>query len=177
MKNFVIGLILGLLILPVGGFLFLWSGKAPAATSDPPFPFEKQLAMMALHKAVERDAPKTVPIQADEANLTAGANVYNINCASCHGSIGGEPSNEAKGMFPAPPQLLVADDMVTDDPPGATYWKVKNGIRLTGMPAFHGALSDKQMWQVSLMLSQADKLPAKVNDILKASGKAPGAMM
>lgn len=177
MKNFVLGLILGLLILPVCGFLYLLSGRAPAATSDPPFPFEKKLAMMALHKAVEREAPKTVPIQADETNLTAGAHVYVINCASCHGTIGGEPSTEAKGMFPAPPQLLIPDDMVTDDPPGTTYWKVKNGIRLTGMPAFHGTLSENQMWQVSLMLSQADKLPAKVNDILKVGTKEPGAMM
>jgi mono/diheme cytochrome c family protein len=49
---------------------------------------------------------------------------------------------------------------VTDDPPGETYWKAANGIRLTGMPGFMGSLSDTQLWQVSLMLANADKLPA-----------------
>jgi mono/diheme cytochrome c family protein len=48
---------------------------------------------------------------------------------------------------------------VTDDPPGETYWKAANGIRLTGMPAYKGSLSDTQLWQVSLMLANADKLP------------------
>jgi mono/diheme cytochrome c family protein len=48
---------------------------------------------------------------------------------------------------------------VTDDPPGETYWKAANGIRLTGMPGYKGSLSETQLWQVSLMLANADKLP------------------
>ena len=56
--------------------------------------------------------------------------------------------------------------MVTDDPPGESYWKVSNGIRMTGMPSFHESLSDTQMWQVSLLLANADKLPASANLIL-----------
>ncbi len=46
---------------------------------------------------------------------------------------------------------------VTDDPPGETYWKVANGIRLTGMPSFKSVLTDTEMWQVSLLLANADK--------------------
>ena len=46
---------------------------------------------------------------------------------------------------------------VSDDPPGETYWKVANGIRLTGMPSYKGVLTDTQMWQVSLLLANADK--------------------
>ena len=56
--------------------------------------------------------------------------------------------------------------MVTDDPAGESYWKVANGIRMTGMPSFHESLSDTQVWQVSLLLANADKLPASVNVIL-----------
>jgi mono/diheme cytochrome c family protein len=47
---------------------------------------------------------------------------------------------------------------VTDDPPGETYWKAANGIRLTGMPGYKGSLTDTQLWQVSVMLANADKL-------------------
>jgi mono/diheme cytochrome c family protein len=46
---------------------------------------------------------------------------------------------------------------VSDDPPGETYWKAANGIRLTGMPAFKDTLTDTQIWQVSLLLANADK--------------------
>jgi mono/diheme cytochrome c family protein len=61
-------------------------------------------------------------------------------------------------MFPKPPQLFTGHG-VTDDPAGETYWKTANGIRLTGMPAYKQTLSDQQMWQVSVMLANADKLP------------------
>ena len=50
----------------------------------------------------------------------------------------------------------------TDDPPGETYWKVANGIRLTGMPAFNKSLTEEQMWQVSLMVANTDKLSPSV---------------
>jgi mono/diheme cytochrome c family protein len=56
---------------------------------------------------------------------------------------------------------------VSDDPAGETYWKVANGIRLTGMPAFKKTLTDTQMWQVTLLLKNADQqLPDPVTKIL-----------
>jgi mono/diheme cytochrome c family protein len=67
-------------------------------------------------------------------------------------------------MFPRPPELFKGHG-VTDDPAGETYWKVNNGIRLTGMPAYGGSLSKDEMWQVSLLLANADKLPPQVLEI------------
>ena len=55
---------------------------------------------------------------------------------------------------------------VSDDPPAETYWKVANGIRLTGMPAFEQTLGKDKVWQVSLLLAGADKLPPSVQAIL-----------
>jgi mono/diheme cytochrome c family protein len=78
----------------------------------------------------------------------------------------------AKGMFPLPPQLLSGDDMVTDDPVGDTYWKVSNGLRMTGMPGFGQMLSPIQMWQVSQLLAHADKLPDSTKAALKPTGSA-----
>ena len=57
---------------------------------------------------------------------------------------------------------------VSDDPPGETFWKVDNGIRLSGMPAFHELLTGTQIWQVSLLLANADKpLPPEVLQIVR----------
>ncbi len=130
-------------------------------------PFEKTMANKALHAAIEKEMPKTVPIPTDEANFTAGAQVYRQDCAVCHGLPGQPKTAIAKGMFPDPPVLLEGKG-VTDDPAGETYWKVANGIRLTGMPGFKQSLSDTQMWQVSVLLAQADKLPASVKQSLAA---------
>jgi mono/diheme cytochrome c family protein len=70
------------------------------------------------------------------------------------------------GEYPHPPQLFKGHG-VTDDPVGETYWKVANGIRLTGMPAYNKTLTQDQMWQVSLLLADADKLPANVRTELQ----------
>ena len=84
----------------------------------------------------------------------------------CHGLPDQPDTPTAKGMFPKPPQLFEGHG-VTDDSPGETYWKVANGIRLTGMPAYTGSLKDNEMWQVSLMLADADKLPSNIHAILQ----------
>ena len=55
---------------------------------------------------------------------------------------------------------------MTDDPASETYWKVANGIRLTGMPSFNNKLSDTQMWQVSQLLAHANEISDPVKRAL-----------
>ena len=165
MRKFLIGLILGLIAVPVCVYFYFSSGSAPVATSATPMPFEKTLAQMALHARMDKEMPKSVPIAADEAGYVAGAQIYKENCSVCHGLPGQAQSAIAQGMFPKPPMLMNGMG-VTDDPPGETYWKVAGGIRMTGMPGFGKTLSTTQMWQVSLLLASADKLPQAAKDVL-----------
>ncbi len=164
--KFILGLIFGVILVPVAIVLYLLSGRAPVAASDPPMPFEKLIAKTALNATIKKGMPSAVPIQANEATFLAGAHVYRQDCAMCHGLPNQSVPIVAKGMSPRPPQLLKQEDMVTDDPPGKIFWQAKNGIRLTGMPGFHASLSDDQLWQVSLLLAHADKLPASVQQEL-----------
>lgn len=169
MKKFLFGLILGLLIPAVAGYCYFSLGYAPVATSAAPMPFEATMARLALHARIAKEAPtKAAPMPADEANLGQGAAIYAANCAFCHGLPNQKATMAAKGMFPLPPQLFEKSEMVTDDPVGVTYWKVSNGIRMTGMPGFGEMLTPAQMWQVSLLLANADKLPADVQQTLAA---------
>ncbi len=128
-------------------------------------PFEKQFARWDLNARVEKEMPHNVPIPANDENYTNGAHIYRQHCAVCHGLPGQPLSAIAEGEFPKPPHLFKGHG-VTDDPPGETYWKVANGIRLTGMPGFSKAMSETEMWQVSLLLANGDKLPADVQAIL-----------
>ncbi len=161
-----LGIVIGICLLPLFGFLYFRFGYAPVATAASPMPFEKQLAHIALNARIEKEAPKSIPIGASSENYLAGAHLYRTNCAVCHGLPGQDLQPTAKGMFPKPPQLFKGTG-VTDDPAGETYWKVCNGIRLTGMPAYTGALSKTEMWQVSLLLANADKLPESAKNLLK----------
>lgn len=170
MRRFLAGLIVGIILLPAIAFCYIWFGYAPVATAAPPLPLERAVTSMALHARIDKEAPKDAPMQPTEANLLAGAKLYRDYCAVCHGTAGEPKTATAKGMFPTPPQLFQGKG-VTDDPPGETFWKAANGIRLTGMPAYRGSLTDDQLWQVSLALANADKLPQSAKDLL--AGPAP----
>ncbi len=161
MGRIVFGVILGLLLAPLALFAWFQWGHAPVAVADPPLPMEKQIMHVALDARITREMQANPPIQADQDNLTAGAEVYRDQCASCHGFYG-KPSSIGAHMYPSAPELWQKHNNsdvvgVSDDSPGETYWKVANGIRLTGMPSFKDTLTDTQMWQVSLLLANADK--------------------
>lgn len=172
MKAFILEIIVTLVAIAAGVYFYFDTGRVPVATSAQAMPFETMLAKKALHARVEKEMPKTVPIAADETAYAAGAQVYRDNCAICHGLPGQPKTAIAAGEYPAPPQLFQGKG-VTDDPAGETFWKAENGIRLTGMPGFGKSFSTTQIWQVSLLLANADKLPASVQQTLAAPLQAP----
>jgi len=165
--KFVAGLVLGLILIPLAGYLYFTGGSAPVATTDSDMPFENFFAHKALDARIAKDMPKTVPIQPSEANYVAGADLYKQNCAVCHGVPLTPKTAIATGMYPHPP-LLFEGKGVTDDEPGESYWKIFNGIRLSGMPGFSKSLSETQMWQIALLVANADKLPPSAKATLVA---------
>ena len=159
------GVLLCLIICSFSIFVYFGRGYAPVAVSSPPMPMEHYLAKLALHARLRKDVRHQSPIPADEVNYLSGAHVYIEHCAVCHGLPGKDQTAIALGEFPTPPHLFRGKG-VTDDEPGETYWKISNGIRMTGMPGFQKYLSSTQMWQVSVLLANADKLPVSVKTVL-----------
>ena len=166
------GIILGILLVPLAGLVWLYYGKVPVAVADPPLPNEGQITGIALHARIDREMIEHPPIDANEQTFIAGAHVYSEKCAACHG-YHGKPAPIGENMFPAAPPLWETHHSgsvvgVSDDPPGETYWKVANGIRLSGMPDFKTQLTNTEIWQVSVLLANADKpLPPAVLNILR----------
>ena len=151
------------------GYIALVRGAIPANADAEPGPIEQWLAGTSLRATLDSQAPKgTNPIARTDANLIEGVRLYGQNCAICHGSAKGKITASwiAKGEYPAPPQL--ASDGVEDDPEGWTFWKIKHGIRLTGMPSWKDALNDNQIWTLALFLKNMDKLPASADAEWKA---------
>ncbi len=171
MRGFFLGLLVGLLAVPIAAALYLHYGKVPVAVTDPAFPEEQAIVNGPLHARIDREMPRITPLEASASNLLFGAQVYREQCAACHG-LYGRDSAFAEHMYPGAPQLWAPHGQgvvgVSDDPPGETYWKVKNGIRLSGMPAYAKVLNETQMWQVTLLLAHADKpMPDEVMTLLK----------
>jgi thiosulfate dehydrogenase len=157
-RGFVLGIIFTILMLVVGGYLFLRGGGVSMATNAPLLPLEKTVAKMALRASIGNAGDQKDPLPFDDANMVAGVRAYKEHCAVCHGAPGQPRTAMAKGMFPSPPQLFEKEEMVTDDAEGVTYWKLTHGIRLSGMPGFAATLSDTERWQLTMLVAHADKL-------------------
>ena len=104
-------------------------------------------------------------------NLLEGAKVYKSHCAVCHGLPDVAKTAIAEGMAPKPPQLFKGVG-VTDDEAWESYWKVKNGIRMTGMPGFKGHLTETEIWLVTVLVKNADKITPAVKVELTGSPTA-----
>ena len=167
MIKFILGIVVGIVPLFLAGFLFLKSGRLNMGVAGGPLPLERYVAHTALATSIGRAADDQSPVAADESNLMEGARVYKENgCTNCHGAFGQGATALSKRMYPHIPPLLPPSKGVTDDSVGETHWVVKNGIRFSGMPSFSEKLSETELWQVSQLLHDADKLPHSVQEAL-----------
>lgn len=164
-RGVLLGILLGFVLVAAGAYFYFSSGHAPVAVSAAPMPFERTFARMGLHAYLDKLPHPEPQVPADEPNMIAAAQVYKQNCAVCHGLPGEPKSAIAEGMAPAPPQLFHGTG-VTDDDAWESYWKAESGIRMTGMPGFKGRLTETQIWQVSVLVKNADKMSTTVKAAL-----------
>jgi thiosulfate dehydrogenase len=160
MRGFIFGVLASIVVGLAGGWIALHSGLIPANADAKPGGLELWAAGTSLNATIAREAPRTAnPVALTDANLAEGAKLFGRHCAICHGTAAGGASASpvAKGEYPAPPQL--GGEGVEDDAEGVTYWKIKHGIRLTGMPAWKDTLNDQQIWTLALFLKHMNKLP------------------
>ena len=165
LKGLVAGFLTAVAAAFVAAYLLLISGRVPANADATPGRLETWMAGTSLDATLAREAPKGPnPVPISDANLIEGINLYAQHCALCHGTAAGDSSASpiAKGLYPRPPQL--ATDGVEDDAEGISFWKIKHGIRWTGMPSWGRALTDQQIWTLALFLKHMNNLPPAAQD-------------
>jgi mono/diheme cytochrome c family protein len=168
MIKFFLGMLVGAFLLALAGYLFITQGGVQMGTTGGPLPMEESLVGKALSSSIGRGGQKQSPLPADETNLLAGARVFQERgCQGCHGRLDKPDSGVGRRFYPPAPHLLPPSKGVTDDPVGRTHWVVEHGVRFSGMPSYNGKLSDTEIWQVSLLLRNADKLPNSVQAELR----------
>ena len=87
-------------------------------------------------------AEKTIPPNAD---ATAGANLFNTDCVTCHGEDGRGDGPAAQTLDPRPANLVDLGKISTND---FLFWKISAGADGTAMPAWKSILTDQQIWDV-----------------------------
>ena len=73
--RFLLGLILGLLVIPVWALLYFHFGHPPVAVADQSLPMERDIVHVPMHARIDKEMPASAPIEASATNLTAKISV------------------------------------------------------------------------------------------------------
>ena len=149
-----LGAVLMLAILIIGSIIFIYSGLYDVSAFNQDRGIMRWVLNTTSDKSVEHHAKDiSVPDLSDSLMIKEGFEHYDQMCESCHGAPGKEESELAKGLNPHAPHLVRSARHMS---PQELFWVTKNGIKMTGMPAWGKTHSDKKIWA---MVAFMKKLP------------------
>jgi mono/diheme cytochrome c family protein len=110
---------------------------------------ETVFATQAKHLLVRWNSREGIPLPPTnlQASIEEGDKLYGIECGMCHGPDGHTATDTGRWMYPRASDLTSAAVQQYSD--RELFWIVKNGIRLTGMPAFGRVESDEHIWNLA----------------------------
>jgi mono/diheme cytochrome c family protein len=134
------------------GLVFIYSGVYNVAGINPPCKLESWFFSTVMDNSVEHHSKGiTAPALDDAAMVDSGFVLVSQMCVGCHGAPGVPP--RGRGFNPEPPDLSKG---VADLSDAEIFWIVKNGIKMTAMPAYGPKNDDSKIWK---MVSFVRKLP------------------
>ena len=165
MRNFVLGVLTGVLLFVLGVVLYLRLGFTETRGDLAPLWIENSLMTAAIHSSVRRHAPEVPnPVTPTDENLIAGGRQFANNCAGCHGSLNGAEDN-SDTLFPRIPQLHKVGTEYTE---AQVFWIAKHGIRRSGMFANGKWYPDKDLWAMASYIKHIRDLPPAVQKALES---------
>jgi mono/diheme cytochrome c family protein len=99
-----------------------------------------------VHRSSSRDNISSAPTDR-QLSIEEGDKLYGIECAMCHGADGHTPTDSGRWMYPRASNLTSFEVQQYSD--RDLFWIIKNGIRLSGMPAFGKVESDEHVWNLA----------------------------
>lgn len=142
----VIGTVLGTVLVGVAAATVLvYSGAYNVAATDRHSGLTHAVFETARVRSIKAHAAGIAPPTdlASEARVIAGTSHFAEHCAMCHTAPGVNAQDLADGMYPKPPVLTEAARRYS---PGELFWILRNGIKMSGMPAWGADHSDDDLW-------------------------------
>lgn len=153
--------------LAIGGIIFVVSGVYDIGADTPHWPLTRDVLQLTRERSIAaRAASLNVPDLSDEQMILKGAGQYAAMCANCHPAPGRPKAELGQGLYPRPPDLSQA---ALD--PRVTFWVVKHGLKMTGMPAWGPDHDDQALWNIVAFVQKLPEMSAQRYQDLVA--KAP----
>jgi len=153
MKKIILTIILTFAVLISGFIIYISSGAYDISQLSPHNKLTKSIISKTTHNSInKRMKGIVVPGNIkDTAMIVLGFKHYNEMCTSCHGAPGKEPNEMVEGLYPKPSKLY---KHAKEDDVQEFFWIIKNGIKMTSMPAFKPTHNDKEIWAMTAFVTQ-----------------------
>ncbi len=154
--RFLYGVLTTLVVLALGGVLFVFSGLYNVSAREDHSSLETWAMHTTMHNSVQSRA-QSIEEPDDlmtEERIRQGARGYDQLCAACHLKPGQSDSLIRQGLNPQPPLLTRAGHWSAAE----KFWIIKNGIKMTGMPAWGGTHEDDDLWEITAFLQRLPEL-------------------
>lgn len=141
---------------------------------DNPSGIEKVVARTARSLAVPSGAKNMKnPVLNTAENLEEARAHWADHCAFCHANNGSGESEVGRNLYPKAPDMRLPDTQKLSD--GELYYTIKNGIRLTGMPAWgEPGDADADSWKLVYFIRHLPKMtPQEAEDMKKLNPQSP----
>jgi mono/diheme cytochrome c family protein len=151
-----------------------YTGAYNVAADDPHWDMTSRVLAWARDRAIAvRSEGVVVPNLADPELIALGAEHYAAMCEGCHLAPAASDNELRQGLYPKPPKL--AEPRVRQ--PAESFWIIKHGIKMSGMPAWGVTHDDESIWGLVAFLQQLPTLDAEAYRALARSGNdsEPGA--
>lgn len=125
-----------------------------AATARPSALTQWLLTTTSNHSIASRAKRLALRAPTSPARIAGGGRLYREMCEGCHGGPGTKHNEVGEGLDPPPPELWTGS--FDDEGARETFWVIKHGIRMTGMPAFGPTHDDDTIWDIVAFVRQAD---------------------
>lgn len=155
----------------LGATGFAYSGVYDvAASQQDSAPIRWFLVTTRDHSINRQAAGIAVPSLSDPEMIQEGFEHYHEMCTGCHLAPGMESSEIREGLNPQPPILA---KVVPNSNPARLFWVIKNGVKMSGMPAWGTSHSDQMIWAMVAFLERLPTLtPAEYQSMEKQLRKA-----
>ncbi len=154
-----LGLLVGIATFgTAGGFLV----QRGFSARDEPSAVEAFAARRLRHLSVpraKREARNPVPLTPQVLDRARAH--FADHCASCHGNDGKGQTTLGRNLYPKAPDMTQPDTQTLSD--GEIFYIIKNGIRLTGMPAWgqDTPADDQQTWELVHFIRRLPRITAE----------------
>ena len=160
------GVVVTLVVLIFIGLIIIFSGWYNVSAIHRETGILRWVLNTTSDNSVEKHAEGiSVPDLNSIEKIKEGFTHYNEMCVGCHGAPGKQETELAKGLDPEAPDLSEsAKDMAAQE----LFWVTKNGIKMTGMPAWGKTHSDDKIWNIVAFLEKLPGMTGAEYDSLEA---------